>query len=60
MMMTGDDLALLDRIAALTGDDVPEADQVRQLYEHDDRLRVPGKIRSYTQQGVQEIELVRL
>ncbi|GIK37930.1 MAG: hypothetical protein BroJett011_17630 [Chloroflexota bacterium] len=56
---TADDLALLDRIAALTGDDVPEADQVRQLYEHDNRLQVPRRIRSYTQQRIQEIELVR-
>jgi len=58
--MTGDDLALLDRVAVLTGDDIPEADQVRRLYEDDARLRVPGRIRSYTRQGVQEIELVGL
>ncbi|MBE7550077.1 MAG: transglutaminase domain-containing protein [Anaerolineales bacterium] len=55
-----DELALLDRIAALTGEDVPEVDQVRGLYENDDRLRVPRRIRSYTQHGVQEIELVGL
>jgi hypothetical protein len=56
----GDDLAFLDRVAELTRDDVPKVDQVRLLYENDVRLRVPGRIRSYTQMGIQEIELVGL
>ncbi len=55
--LTGDDLAFLDRVAALTSGDVPEFDQVQRLYEQDTRLRVPGTIRSYTMMGVQEITL---
>ncbi len=43
-----DDLALLDRVAALTlaGNEAYPA--VRALYESDERLRVPDQIRSYT------------
>lgn len=55
--LSEDDLSFLDRIAELTGDDVPKVDKVRLLYEDDVRLRVPGTIRSYTQMGIQEIEL---
>lgn len=51
------DMALLDRVAALTlaGDEAfPE---VRSVYENDARLRVPPVIRSYTAAGVRTIEL---
>ncbi len=54
------DLALLDRAAKLTGDDVPEFETMRQLYENDPRLRVPPAIRSYTQAGVREIDLATI
>jgi hypothetical protein len=54
------DLALLDRAAELTCGDVPEWEPVRQLYENDKRLRVPSVIRSYTDEGVQEVRLPEL
>ncbi|MEA4884903.1 MAG: transglutaminase-like domain-containing protein [Clostridia bacterium] len=53
------DLALLDQAAELTCGDVPEWELVRQLYESDERLRVPAVIRSYTQAGVQTVELIQ-
>jgi len=45
------DYTFLDQVAELTSGDVPEFDKVRLLYEEDERLRVPGTIRSYTQAG---------
>jgi len=54
------DLALLDRAAELTCGDVPEWELVRQLYESDERFRVPSVIRSYTDAGVQEVRLPEL
>jgi len=56
--LTADDLALLDRMAALSSGDVPEFEQVRALYEREERLRVPATIRSYTAQGVQEVDVL--
>jgi len=58
--LTAADLDFLDRAAALTGDDVPEFDRVRSLYQNDTRLRVPPTIRSYTQRGVQTITLAQV
>jgi hypothetical protein len=55
--LSADDLAMLDRVAELVKDDVPEFDHVQWLYENDHRLRVPGMIHSYTQAGVQVIDL---
>ncbi len=55
--LTAEDLVLLDRIAALTCGDVPEFEQMRALYERDERLRVPPTIRSYTAQGVQGVDV---
>ena len=52
-------LALLDQVADLTSGEAPPFDQVRQLYEQDERLRVPAKIQSYTQQGVKTVDLAR-
>jgi hypothetical protein len=57
---TKDDFDLLDRAAELIENDVPEFGELRQLYENDDRLRVPKVIRSYTQQGPQEVDLARI
>lgn len=54
------DLDLLDHVAELTCTDVPEFDRVRQLYENDNRLHVPTTIRSYTQAGVQTIDLAHI
>jgi transglutaminase superfamily protein len=55
--MSPADLALLDRVAELTCGDVPTFDQLRALYEADGRLRVPSTIHSYTQSGVQAIDI---
>ncbi len=54
------DLALLDRAAELTCGDVPEWELVRQVYESEERFRVPSVIRSYTDAGVQEVRLPEL
>ncbi len=51
------DLSLLDRAANLTHGDVPRWDAVHQLYESDERLRVPAVIQSYTEAGVTEVRL---
>lgn len=56
--LSAGDLAFLDEVAELTCGDVPQFDRVRSLYESDDRLRVPGTIRSYTQAGVQTVDLL--
>jgi hypothetical protein len=55
--LSADDLAVLDEVAELTCADVSAFARVRAWYERDQRLRVPATIRSYTQQGVQTIEL---
>jgi hypothetical protein len=55
-----DDLALLDNVAALIEGDVPEFEIFRQLYDKEDRLRVPKVIRSYLQTGPQEVDLARI
>jgi hypothetical protein len=55
--LTTEDLAMLDRVAELVKEDVPELDQLQSLYETDQRLRVPRTIHSYTQAGVQVIDL---
>jgi len=55
--LSADDLGLLDQVAELTSGDVPRFEQVRRLYENDDRLRVPATIRSYTQAGAQVVSL---
>ncbi|MEW5717487.1 MAG: transglutaminase-like domain-containing protein [Chloroflexota bacterium] len=54
---TAEELAFLDRVAALTTGDVPEFDAVRALYESDERLRVPPVITAYVNGGAQKIEL---
>ncbi|MDI7277620.1 MAG: transglutaminase-like domain-containing protein [Anaerolineae bacterium] len=55
--LSADDLALLDQVAELTSGDVPGFNRVRQLYETDDRLRVPATIRSYTEAGPVMVDL---
>lgn len=54
------DLALLDRVAALTCGDVPCFGELLALYETDNRLRVPATIRSYLSSGVQTVDLAAL
>ena len=51
------DLAFLDHLAELTCGDVPDFDAVRSLYENDPRLHVNGTIHSYTQSGMQSVEI---
>jgi hypothetical protein len=51
------DLALLDRLAELTRGDVPDFQQVRQLYESDPRLRVEAEIQSYVDGRLQTIRV---
>lgn len=58
--LSADDLAMLDRAAELTHGDVPEFDQMRQLYLNDERLRVPATITTYAQGRVQTVDLARL
>jgi len=58
--LSAGDLNLLDQAAELTNSDVRNFDQVRRLYETDNRLRVPTTIRSYTQAGVQTIDLANV
>jgi len=57
--LTNDDLALLDRIAALTSDDVA-FDEVRAAYDNDARLHVPRLITTYLDGGAQSIDLENL
>jgi len=52
-----DDLAMLDDIAALTANDVPEFETVRARYESDPRLRVDGKLLSYVNGNMVEISV---
>ena len=58
--LSADDLAFLDRVAELTCDAVPEFDRVRAWYESDNRLCVPATIHSYSQQGVQTVDLAQV
>ena len=58
--ITEDDKGFLDKLAELTAGDVPEISKVRTLYESDPRLKVPGVIQSYTQAGVQAIDLANI
>lgn len=55
--LTVADLTFLDQVAAWVSGDVPDFALVRQLYESDDRLRVPAIFRSYTQNGPQTVNL---
>ena len=48
-----DDLALLDGLAQLTAEDVPEFARVQALYQTDVRLRMDGTVTSYTGSGPQ-------
>jgi hypothetical protein len=58
--LSANDLTFLDHVAELTNSDAPEFINLHQLYETDDRLHVPGMIRSYTQAGVQVVDLASL
>jgi hypothetical protein len=51
------DLALLDELAELTRDAVPDFEAVRRRYESDPRLKVSGEIHSYVAGGMETIQL---
>jgi hypothetical protein len=55
--MSPEDMALLDQAAQLTSADVPDWPVLRQLYDGEARLRVPGTILSHGQGGPQVVEL---
>ena len=52
-----DDLAFLDRLAELTGGDVPDLESVQRIFQADPRLRVNETIHSDVNTGVETIEL---
>jgi hypothetical protein len=52
-----EDLTLLDPLAELTRSDVPDFEQVRNIYESDPRLRVNGKIQSYVNGSMETISI---
>ena len=55
--LSEDDLALLDRVAAITQAGNDAFTQLRTIYENEARLRVPPTIKSFTQSGVKMINL---
>ncbi len=55
--LTPDDLAFLDRLAELTAGDVPAFATLRGLYASDARVCVPASIHSYTDAGVQVVQI---
>ena len=50
-----DDLSMLDRLADLTCQDVPNFAVVRQLYESDPRLRVSESIQSFVNGNMEQV-----
>lgn len=56
--VSAEEMALLDRVAALTQAGNEAFIELRSIYENDDRLRVPSVITSYTEAGPQKINLV--
>ncbi len=51
------DLILLDDVAALTANDVPKFETVRTRYESDPRLSMEGKLLSYVNGGMMEVNI---
>ena len=58
--LSADDMALLDRVAALTLADNSAFAEMRALYENDARLCVPSVIKSYPGGNVQMVDLASL
>ncbi len=52
-----DDLRLLDLLADLAAQDVPDFEQVQRLYQNDPRLRVDGEIQSFVEGQFQAVRL---
>jgi|WetSurMetagenome_2_1015567.scaffolds.fasta_scaffold333008_1 hypothetical protein len=55
--LPSDDLSLLDQLADLTQADVPDFDEVRQIYESDPRLSVGDSILSFVNGSMIPVEL---
>ncbi len=55
--LSQEDMALLDRVAALTSGGDAAFREMRSTYEGDERLRVPAVITSYGSSGVQAVRL---
>jgi hypothetical protein len=55
--LSAEDLALLDRVAALTQAGSEAFPALRAIYEHNQRLRVPPVIISYSQAGPRQVDL---
>jgi len=55
--ITADEMALLDRVAALTLAGNEAFAEMRSVYRSDERLRVPPVIRSYPGAGVEVVDL---
>ena len=51
------DLKMLDQLAALTAMDVPDFEQVQEMYRSDPRLRVDGSIQSYIDGQMVSVEI---
>ncbi len=51
------DLAALDEVATLTANDVPDFEAVRTRYESDPRLHMNGKLLSYANGGMVEVNI---
>jgi len=58
--LSADDMALLDRVAALTLADNSAFAEMRPLYESDERLRVPSVVKSYAAAGAQIVDITQL
>jgi hypothetical protein len=52
-----DDLSMLDEVAALTANDVPEFETVRTHYESDPRLHMDGKLFSYVNGDMVQVNM---
>ena len=52
-----EDVGFLDRLAELTCADVPDFETVQKLYQSDPRLKVEGEIHSYTQAGMETLQI---
>ena len=52
-----DDLSMLDEIAALTANDVPEFETVRTRYESDPHLHVDGTLLSYVNGNMVQVNV---
>ena len=55
--LTDDDYELLDKLADLTMNEDIEYSRIREIYAREERIRVPGAIKVFTEAGVVEVDL---